>query len=44
MSEGAAGNQAADQNGGIVPEFEDIKVVIRAIKLANPDMGIAKVG
>jgi hypothetical protein len=43
MSEVAAGTPAADQNGGIVPEFEDLKVVIRTIKLANPDMGIAKV-
>lgn len=27
----------------VVPEFEDLKVVVRTIKLASPEMGIAKV-
>lgn len=44
MSEAPAdGSKAADQSGGVVPEFEDLKVVVRTIKLANPDMGVAKV-
>ena len=44
MSGGAPADasKAADQSGGVVPEFEDLKVVLRAIKLANPDMGVAK--
>ncbi len=34
----------AEQSGGVVPEFEDLKVAIRTIKIANPEMGVAKVG
>mmetsp|Transcript_60159 Transcript_60159/g.141618 ORF Transcript_60159/g.141618 Transcript_60159/m.141618 type:complete len:139 (+) Transcript_60159:99-515(+) len=39
----AEGAGAAAAGGAVVPEFDDLKPCIKAIKDANPDMGVAKV-